>query len=263
MTRRCGHFSRAAQRDPRFGLAYAGMAIASRNIDRQQDAEKYIKQAVSQLDGMTERERYRTRGLFYMITGDSGQCVKEFGDLIARYAADAVGAQQPRAVSDLSARHAARRWTKCGRSSRSCRSRALYRENLALYAAYAGDFETAEQEALAIEEPESVRLAGAGLRPARPGAGASSHRDVPGHREDRRAGGVLSGVRSRAISRCTRDVSPMRPGFSRKGRPRIWPRRTPTARRTSSPRWPTRRSFAGSRAPPLTRPRRRSRTATP
>ena len=38
---------------------------------------------------MTERERYRTRGLFYFITGDYQACVKEYGDLIARYAADA------------------------------------------------------------------------------------------------------------------------------------------------------------------------------
>ena len=73
------HFSNAATSDPKFGLAYAGMAIASFNVDKQQDAERYIKQAVSHLDGMTERERYRTRGLFYMITGDSQQCVKEFG----------------------------------------------------------------------------------------------------------------------------------------------------------------------------------------
>ena len=44
------------------------MAIASRNLDKQQDAEKYIKEALRHLDGMTERERFRTRGLFYMLT---------------------------------------------------------------------------------------------------------------------------------------------------------------------------------------------------
>src|SRR5262249_39589227 len=85
-------FSKAVERDNHFGLAHAGMAIASRNMDRQQDAEKYIKEAVGHLDGMTERERYRTRGIFYMITGDDQQCVKEFSDLVARYAAD-VGAR--------------------------------------------------------------------------------------------------------------------------------------------------------------------------
>ena len=38
---------------------------------------------------MTERERYRTRGLFYFITSDYQNCVKEYGDLIAKYSADA------------------------------------------------------------------------------------------------------------------------------------------------------------------------------
>ena len=70
-------FSKAVALDPNFGLGYAGMAIASRNLDRQQDAEKHIKEAVRHLDGMTERERYRTRGLFYFITGDYQACVKD------------------------------------------------------------------------------------------------------------------------------------------------------------------------------------------
>src|SRR5947209_11087361 len=82
-------FSKAVDLDSNFGLAYAGMAVASQNQGQQQDAEKYIKEAVRHLDGMTERERYRTRGLFYFITNDYQACVKEYGDLIARYAADA------------------------------------------------------------------------------------------------------------------------------------------------------------------------------
>ena len=137
-----GHFSRAAQRDPTFGLAYAGMAISSRNIDRQQDAEKYIKQAVSQLDGMTERERYRTRGLYYMITGDSGQCVKEFSDLIARYAADA-SARNNLALCLTYLRNMPQALAEMQQVVKILPRRALYRENLALYAAYSGDFETA------------------------------------------------------------------------------------------------------------------------
>ena len=55
-------FSKAIERDPRFGPAYAGLAIASRNLDNQQDAEKYVREAVRHLDGMTERERYAPEG---------------------------------------------------------------------------------------------------------------------------------------------------------------------------------------------------------
>ena len=55
-------FSKAVTLDPNFGTAYGALAVASRNLDRQQDADKYVKQAISHLDGMTERERYRARG---------------------------------------------------------------------------------------------------------------------------------------------------------------------------------------------------------
>ena len=78
--------------DPKFGIGYQALAALSLNLGNLQDAEKYIKQALSHLDGMTERERYATRGMFYRMTGDYQQCVKEYGDLIARYAADVAGA---------------------------------------------------------------------------------------------------------------------------------------------------------------------------
>jgi tetratricopeptide (TPR) repeat protein/tRNA A-37 threonylcarbamoyl transferase component Bud32 len=147
-------FQEAVDRDPNFGLAYAGMAIASRNIGQQQDAERYIREAVRHVDGMTERERYRTRGLFYYVTSDYPQCVKEYGDLIARYSADAAAhnnlalcltymRQMPRALEEMR--------EVVGILPR----RALYRLNLALYAAYSSDFQTAEQEAAAAQELES------------------------------------------------------------------------------------------------------------
>jgi tetratricopeptide (TPR) repeat protein len=151
------HFSRAAARDPNFGLAHAGMAIASRNLDRQQEAVKYIKEAVSHLDGMTERERYRTRGLFYLITGDSQQCVKEFGDLVARYAAD-VSARNNLALCLTFLRDLPRAVDQMQQVVKILPNRALYRENLALYAAYSGNFTMAEQQARAIDNPSWVGL---------------------------------------------------------------------------------------------------------
>jgi len=126
-------------------------------MDKQQDAEKYIKEAVRHLDGMTERERYRTRGLFYYLTSDYPSCVKEYSDLIARYAADAPARnnlalclthlrQLPKAVEEM--REVVRIVPK----------RALYRINLALYAAYSSDFKSAEEQARSMEEPELFSL---------------------------------------------------------------------------------------------------------
>src|SRR5258706_7641773 len=59
-------FSKAVELDPNFARAYAGLAGASRASDNAPDAEKYIKLAMAHVDRMTERERYRIRGFYYM-----------------------------------------------------------------------------------------------------------------------------------------------------------------------------------------------------
>jgi serine/threonine protein kinase/tetratricopeptide (TPR) repeat protein len=145
-------FEKAVQRDPKFGLGWAALAMAARNLDRQQDAEGYIKEAVRHLDSMTERERYRTRGNFYTITGDYQQCVKEYGDLLARYAADAAaGNNLALCLSYL--RNMPKALAQMRQVVKILPKRALYRTNLALYADYASDFQTAAQEAGAMTEP--------------------------------------------------------------------------------------------------------------
>ena len=150
-------FSKAVGLDPNFGLGHAGMAISSRNLGRQQEAEKHIKEAVRHLDGMTERERYRTRGLFYFITGDYQACVKEYSDLIARYAADAP-ARNNLALCLTYLRELPRAMGEMQQVIKIVPKRALYRENLAVYAAYSGDFAAAETEARAVEEPSVFSL---------------------------------------------------------------------------------------------------------
>jgi tetratricopeptide (TPR) repeat protein len=87
-------YLKAVEIDPTFGLGYQGLAVVSRNLGRLEDADKYIKQALSQLDGMTERERFVTRGFYYRVMGDYQQCVKEYGELVAQFAADVAGHNQ-------------------------------------------------------------------------------------------------------------------------------------------------------------------------
>ena len=151
------HFSKTVALDRNFGLGYAGMAISSRNLDKQQDAENYIKEAVRHLDGMTERERFRTRGLFYFITADYQNCVKEFGDLIAKYSADA-SARNNLALCSTYLRDMPRAVAEMRKVVTILPKRALYRENLALYAAYSGDVKTPAEEASAFEEPGMFAL---------------------------------------------------------------------------------------------------------
>ena len=144
-------FSKAAELDPNFARAYSGMAGAAISLDRQQDAEKYIRLAMAHEDRMTERERYRNRGLFYLTTGNWQKCVEENRQLVNRYPAERVGynnlasclaevRELPKAVE--AARHVVEIVPKS----------ALYRLNLSFLSSASGDYEAGEREARAALE---------------------------------------------------------------------------------------------------------------
>jgi len=84
-------FSKAAELDPNFARAWAAMAAAAGNLGQMQDAEKYAKTAMEHVDRMTERERYRVRGLYYIWTENWQKCVEENTQLVRAYPADNVG----------------------------------------------------------------------------------------------------------------------------------------------------------------------------
>jgi tRNA A-37 threonylcarbamoyl transferase component Bud32 len=145
-------FGRALQLDPEFGMAYGGMAISSRNLDRHQDAVNYANEAMRRVDSMTERERFRARGLYYYITSDYKNCVKEYGDLIAQYAADAA-ARNNRALCLTYLRDLPTAVSEMKEVIKILPNRELYRDNLATYSAYSGDFAAAEEQVKAMKTP--------------------------------------------------------------------------------------------------------------
>jgi len=145
------HLLKAVQIDPNFGIGYLALAGVARNMQQMQDALDYVNQAMSHLDGMTDRERFTTRGMFFRLTFDYKQCVKEHSDLIARFAADVVGHNQlALCASQLRDLKTAR--DEMREVVRILPKRAVFRDNLALYSNYAGDFETGESEAKIVLE---------------------------------------------------------------------------------------------------------------
>src|SRR6185436_17759768 len=143
---------RAVELDPKFGVGYQLLSVVSRNLGNLQDAEKYINQAIQYLDSMTERERLSTRGFYYRVSGDWATCVKEYTDLVTRYAADPVG-HNGRALCLTKLRNMKAAVAEMQEVVKLLPRRAIFRNNLALYANYASDFETGEKEARAIQEP--------------------------------------------------------------------------------------------------------------
>jgi serine/threonine protein kinase/tetratricopeptide (TPR) repeat protein len=149
-----GHFNKAVALDPNFGLAHAGLAITSRNLDRHQEARKHAEEAVKHLDGMTEREQFRTQGLYFYITNDYQACVKQYSDLVAKYQADAA-ARNNLALCQTYLRSMPEAIKQMQEVVRILPNRPLYRENLSTYMSYNSDFENAEKEARQIE-PQGV-----------------------------------------------------------------------------------------------------------
>jgi len=78
--------------------------------------------------------------------------VKEYGDLIARYSGDAA-ARNNLALCLTQLRDMPRAVEEMRQVVKILPNRALYRENLAQYLAYSGDFTNAEQQARAMQEP--------------------------------------------------------------------------------------------------------------
>ena len=145
-------FSKAVELDPKFGMGYQGMAGAARNLGDFSSADKYVNEALQHLDTMTDRERSATRGLSYRLKGDYQKCVKEYGDLVARYSSDA-GALNQLALCSTQIRDMSGALDAQRRAIKILPKRTIFQTNLALYESYGTHFQSGEKEARAVQEP--------------------------------------------------------------------------------------------------------------
>ncbi len=142
-------FSKAAELDPNFARAYAGMAAAAGNLGQMQDAEKYAKLAMAHVDRMTERERYRVRGLYYIRSENWQKCVDEYSELVKQYPADNIGANS---LASCYARmlNMPKAMQEGQRALLIAPKDVMARMNYSLYSCYASDFQSCEREAGAV-----------------------------------------------------------------------------------------------------------------
>ena len=141
------HYRKALQYDPKFGMAYFGMAVASVTLKRTDDAAADYKAALGLLDHMSERERQRTLGTYYAsFLRNYDQAIETFKRLVSQYPSDVIAynnlsvtyalkADFPDAVAAI--RHAIELSPKNVR----------FHLNDVIYSMYAGDFPTAIAEA--------------------------------------------------------------------------------------------------------------------
>ena len=136
-------YRKAIELDPDFGRAYAGAGIADFRLGNPAESEEYFKEAMKRTDRMTAREKYRTIGNYYLLNRNYSPAIKNYNDLVDQYPADGVGYNQL-AYAYLMAGDT-KMSLEFGQTSFDMDpSNVTKRGNLALYAMYAGDFDTAE-----------------------------------------------------------------------------------------------------------------------
>jgi tetratricopeptide (TPR) repeat protein/tRNA A-37 threonylcarbamoyl transferase component Bud32 len=139
-------YTRATELDPNMGRAYAGLAVLFRNRNDRTEADFYFRQALAHMDRMTEREKLRTRGSYYVFSGNPDKAIEELTELVRKYPADNSG------LANLAVAYFQKRDMRTAldvgrRAVAIYRGNVVQRNNVALYALYAGDFETATREA--------------------------------------------------------------------------------------------------------------------
>ena len=142
-------YQKALKLDPQFGRAYAGLGAVSSSMGRRDDAVGYYKQALGLIDRMTDREKFRTRGGYYLLIRDLDKAREQFDALVRQFPADSTGLSNLAVVS--SGQRDMTRALELGRKASAIYpNNVLRRNNVALFAMYAGDFETAEKEATGV-----------------------------------------------------------------------------------------------------------------
>lgn len=142
-------FKKAIDNDPNLGRAYAGLASVYYNLKQPEEAEKYYKMALARIDQMTEREKHRTQGGYYLLTRNYQKAIEEFSALVEKYPADTSGYTNLAfayfyAVNMGKAAEVGRRAVEINPNE------SIPRYNLVWYLMGAGDFNGAEQEAHAL-----------------------------------------------------------------------------------------------------------------
>ena len=137
-----------------------GWAVAAYTIGRSAEASEQWQHAMALIDRMTDREKYRTLGGYYLsVTRDYEKAIENFETLVRLFPADTGGHSNlavayfyvldfPKALEE--GRRAIALWPNALR----------FRSNYALYAMYAGDFATAarESQTLIQQAPGSYDL---------------------------------------------------------------------------------------------------------
>jgi Flp pilus assembly protein TadD len=144
------HYRRAIDLDPKFGRAYSGLAVSAQRLGNSEEADAAWKTALSLIDRMTDREKYRTLGSYYNgAVRNYEKAAENYSALVAAYPADDAGFGNL-ALAHFYLHDFAKSLVEARRAVELNPKNLIARNNLALFAMYAGDFATGAAEAKKI-----------------------------------------------------------------------------------------------------------------
>ena len=131
--------------DPQMGRAYSGLAVMEYNAGSKTVAAEYFQQAMANMSRMSERERYRTRGGYYLQQRNVSKAVDEYTQLLKKYPADS-GGYANLALAYFFERDMEHALQEGMLAIALSPRNVPQRNNVGLYAMYAGEFDRAIAE---------------------------------------------------------------------------------------------------------------------
>ena len=148
-------YEQAIAADGNFGRAYSGWALALFYLGREDQARALWERALTEMDSMSERERYRTLGLYYVaVASDYQKAVESYQSLVDKYPADNTG-HNNMAIAYYFMLDFRKAMEAAGRGLEIYPNNKTVISNYALFAMQAGEFEisAAKAEQLLAQDP--------------------------------------------------------------------------------------------------------------
>jgi tetratricopeptide (TPR) repeat protein/tRNA A-37 threonylcarbamoyl transferase component Bud32 len=154
------YYLRATELDPNMGRAYAALANLENNTGQTTDAAKYYDMAMARIDRMSDREKYRTRAEYFLFKREPREAIQQYSALVKQFPGD-TSAHSNLALAYFEMRDFPMALQEGRQAVQYAGKSVLERNNLALFAIYAGDFATGEKFAQEVIQQEPTYLGGA------------------------------------------------------------------------------------------------------
>jgi eukaryotic-like serine/threonine-protein kinase len=154
------YYRRAIELDPNMGRAYAALANLENNTGQTTDSAKHYDMAMTRIDRMSDREKYRTRAEYFLFKREPREAIQQYSGLVKQFPGD-TSAHSNMALAYFEMRDFPMALQEGRLAVQYAGKSVLERNNLALFAIYAGEFATGEKYAHEVIQQEPAYLGGA------------------------------------------------------------------------------------------------------